>query len=333
MGTKVRTAVVLLQLGGPDTLDAIEPFLRNLFGDKDIISLPWPIRQFVARRIAKKRAPKVRPVYERLGGGTPLIPQTMAQAKTLERRLSSLGFDFPVRVGMRTWHPFIEDVVRELVEQGTERIIALPLYPHSCRATSVNHIKEVERVLKKLKANVELISIDGFAEHPRYVECMAELLQRTLSMDAEDAPQPMHILFTAHSIPVSFLKRKTERYIDEVEASVRAIVSRIAKGSDWSLCYQSRLGRVEWVGPYTEERIVELAKEGVRSLVVVPVSFVSEHIETLHELDEDYYEVAVEAGIERFMRVATPQTNPIFIDALADLVEEAIGADRDANAS
>jgi ferrochelatase len=329
MSRRKKTAVVLLQLGGPDDLDAIEPFLRNLFSDKDIISLPWPFRQIVARRIARKRAPIVRPIYERLGGGTPLLPQTEAQAKTLERRLSSLGLGYPVRVGMRTWHPFIEDVVKDLIQHGTERIIALPLYPHSCRATTINHIRELKRVVKKYKSSVEVIEIDGFPEHPRYVECMSELLQRTLSMDAEDAPQPLHVLCTAHSIPVSYLKNG-DRYVDEVEASVAAIMRRIPGKPDWSLCYQSRLGSKKWIGPYTEERIVELAKEGVRSLVIVPVSFVSEHIETLHELDEDYYQVAIKAGIERYMRVATPQTNPVFIDALADLVIDAAGAHKDA---
>jgi len=330
MSARVRTAVVLLQLGGPDSLDAVGPYLRNMFNHPDLVSAPWPFRSFVAKRMANEYASKLRPIFQSFGGASPAIPQAEAQAKTFERRLTSMGLGFTVRVGMRHWHPYIEDVVRDLIEGGVDRIIALPLHPHSSRLTVVDQTNEFKRAVAKIDSNVQVMTTAEFGEHPRYVECMSELLQRTLSMDAEGAPQPMHVLFTAHSIPETSL-RKGDDYPQKAKASVEAIVGHITGQPDWSLCYKKGVGPGKWVGPFIEDRIEELAQKGVRSLIVVPTSFVSEQVETLYDLDEKYYAIAEKAGIECYMRVATPQTNPIFIDALTDLVMEALDANRSSN--
>jgi len=330
MSVTARTAVVLLQLGGPDNLDAIEPYLHNMFNHRDRVSAPWLFRSFIAKRIAREYAPTLRPIYQGFGGGSPAIPQAEAQAKIFERRLTSMGLGFSVRVGMRLWHPFIEDVVRDLIEHGIERIIALPLHPHSSRLTVIDQVNEFKRAVAKVKPGVQVMTTAGFGEHPRYIECMSELLQRTLSMDAEGAPQPMHVLFTAHAVPETSVERG-DSYPEHVKASVEAIVGHVTGKPEWSLCFHKGIGPDKWNGPFIEDRIHELGQSGVRSLIVVPASYVSEQIETLYDLDEKYYAIAEQCGIECYMRVATPQTNPVFIDALTDLVMEALDVNRNSD--
>jgi ferrochelatase len=307
-------------MGGPDSLEAIQPFLENLFSDPEI--LKFPLSRFVqkplARMISRKRSEKVMGEYRKMGGKSPLVEITAAQAKALQQ---ALGDNFSVHVAMRYWHPrAIETVaeVRAAHPGGPERIVVLPLYPHYCRATTGTSITDLDEALERGGlGEVERIVVSSWQDYAPYVDALAECVAEVVA----DNPSSL-ILFSAHSIPVSLVEGG-DPYLDHIKATVAGVMKRFS-GNEHRLAFQSRAGPVRWLEPSMEDAIKRLAAEGVEDVTVVAVSFVSDHIETLCEIDEQYREMAEGLGIKRFKRAPSLNVRPSFVQALESLVRHAL---------
>jgi ferrochelatase len=319
-----RYGVLLFNLGGPDTLDDVEPFLVNLFSDREIIELPlgaW-LQPAFARLIAKARGPSVRRNYASIGGGSPQLRLTRAQADALSARLSRGGGRVPVAIAMRYWRPRTEEALRQLAEEGVERVVTLTLYPHYSRATTGSSERELARVLARpeWRGRFRVSGVDRYPEEPAYLDALAATVRGSLAGFPPEARAKVVLLFSAHGLPQRFVDAG-DPYVAETEATVRGVLARLAVPTRHVLAYQSRTGPVRWIGPGTEEVLRELGREGVREVLVVPVSFVSDHIETLYELDQLFPEEARRAGIADYRRSPALDTHPGFIAALAGLVE------------
>jgi ferrochelatase len=309
-----KTAVLLLQMGGPDSIDAVEPFLFNLFSDRDIIRIgPAFLQPLIARFIARRRAPKSAAFYERIGGRSPIRELTELQARALE---SLLGPEFRCFVAMRYSKPSTIEALAAIKKEGISRIIALSLYPHYSRATTGSSINELKRVLAISGTEFSASYIDRFYDHPLYIEALAERIEEGLAGFAER--ETAHLLFSVHSLPQSFIDGG-DPYLDHILETVRLVMERF-EDIDYHLAFQSRAGPVKWLEPSTEEMLQNLAAAGCEDLLVVPLSFVSDHIETLYEIDIQYAEEARALGIGNFRRSPSLNDSPIFIECLAELV-------------
>jgi len=312
-----KTAVLLLQMGGPDSLDAVEPFLYNLFSDRDIIKIgPAFLQPFIARMIVKRRAPKSAANYRDIGGKSPLRELTEQQAAELEKLL---GEDFRCFVAMRYWKPFTDEALAAIRMEGIQRIIALSLYPHYSRATSGSSFNELERCLAGAKPRPEVSCIRQFYDHPLYIQALTEKSEQGLSGFPDRSR--VQIFFSAHSLPQSFIA-EGDPYLDHIQATVRLAMERF-EGVAHHLAFQSRAGPVKWLEPSTGDKLKELAALGHREVLMVPLSFVSDHIETLHEIDIEYREEAHKLGITDFRRMESLNSSPTFIRCLAELVRDA----------
>jgi len=316
--------VLLFNLGGPDDLQSVEPFLINLFSDRDIIELPLGalLQPVVARIIAKSRGPSVRENYKRIGGGSPQLTLTRAQAAALEHRLNRNGDRFRTFIAMRYWYPSTEEALEAMAAQGVTRVVTLTMYPHYSRATTGSSEKELQRTLdrRRWRGRFEVSGIASYPDDPLYLDAMADTAGRALAEFAPDVRDRAVVLFSAHGLPKAFVDRG-DPYVAHVEATRQGILRRLAVPNRHELAYQSRTGPVEWIGPGTEQMIAQLADEGVRELLVIPLSFVSDHIETLYEVDMLFAEEARHRGIVEYRRPAALNTHPVFIEALARLVE------------
>jgi ferrochelatase len=323
-----RTGVLLLNLGGPDSLEAVEPFLVNLFSDRDIIQLPLGglIQPIFARLLAKARGPSVRRNYAGIGGRSPQLPLTLDQARALESRLNRDGGSFVVRVGMRYWQPRVEEALDAFVADGVRRVIALPLYPQYSMATTGSSYRDMDRALaaSPQRRVLQVSRIESYADDALYLDAMTDTVRQALATFPEERRDQVTLLFSAHGLPMSFIKRG-DPYVGHVAATVAGILSRLAVPNRHVLGYQSRTGPVAWIGPGTEEVIAQLGREGVKDLLMVAVSFVSDHIETLYEIDQLFTEEAHAAGITTVTRSRALDTHPLFIEALARLVEQRAG--------
>ena len=308
-----KIGVVLLNMGGPDSLDAIQPFLYNLFSDHDIIQIPRIIQKPVAWIISKTRAKKTKEYYEYMGGKSPQKEQTLKQAKLLQE---ALGDRYKVVVAMRYWHPFTEEALNELFQEDIEKIILLPLYPQYSRTTTGSSFNEFYRQFRRFGKNIPVVEVKSYYNHPKYIQAMVDNIKKHLPEDYND----YYFLFSAHSLPEKVIKQG-DPYKEETEETVRLIMENFP-GIRYSLAYQSKIGPVKWLEPMTDQMIEKLAKDGVKKLVVIPVSFVSEHSETLYELDYQYGNLAKELGIESYIRIPTLKDNPKFIEALKSIVLE-----------
>jgi ferrochelatase len=320
-----RVGVLLLNLGGPDKLEDVRAFLYNLFADPEIIRLPSPLLQApLAWLISTLRAQKSQENYKKIGGGSPLRQITEAQAQALRVQLQQDGNEIQVYIGMRYWHPFTEEAIAQIKQDGIQQLVILPLYPQFSISTSGSSFRLLERLWNADPAlqAIQYTVVPSWYSHPGYVQVMANLVEKTL--DQVPHPSDAHVFFSAHGVPVSYVEEAGDPYQREIEQCTELIMKQLNRPNAYTLAYQSRVGPVEWLQPYTDEAIEDLAQKGVKELVVVPISFVSEHIETLEEIDMEYREVAEEAGIETFARVPAPNTDPIFIKALADLVVQAL---------
>jgi ferrochelatase len=312
-----KTAIILFNLGGPDSLPAVQPFLFNLFNDPAIIRLPNPFRWLLAKLISTRRAPVAREIYEKMGGRSPILPQTEAQAKALE---AALGEGFRVFVAMRYWHPFSDETAKAVKAWGADRVVLLPLYPQFSTTTTDSSLKDWARAAKSAGLAVPTASIGCYNDEPGFVAAQTALLRERLP-DAE-AKGPVRILFSAHGLPKKIVT-DGDPYQLQVERSVAAIRRELGRDDlDIRICYQSRVGPLEWIGPATDAEITRAAQQN-RSIVVVPVAFVSEHSETLVELDIEYAELAQHNGAAGYTRVPTVGTQPAFIAGLAGLVRGA----------
>ncbi|WP_457625499.1 ferrochelatase [Persephonella sp.] len=306
-----KTGVVLMNMGGPDSLEAIRPFLYNLFSDHNIIRIPRPVQKPVAWLIAKIRAEKTKEYYIKMGGKSPQKEQTLQQAKALQEQL---GEDFTVVVAMRYWHPFTEEAVDRLMKEDIKKIILLPLYPHYSKTTTGSSFQEFDRVYRKKKLSVPVKKIYSYHDHPLFIKAWTEKIKKDLGNNYTE----YYFLFSAHSLPEKLIK-EGDPYKKQIEETVSLIMKNFPEVK-YSIAYQSKVSPVKWIEPFTDEEIKRIANEGVKKLCVIPVSFVSEHSETLYELDIQYGELAKESGITDYKRVGTLRNEPFFIETLKDLV-------------
>lgn len=312
-----KTAVLLLQMGGPDSLEAVEPFLCNLFSDRDIIRIgPAFLQPAIARFISRRRSRKVIEYYRQIGGRSPLAQLTELQARALE---AALGDNFRCFVAMRYWKPYTDEALAAIGAEGVTRIVALSLYPHYSRATSGSSFNELERGIARMGQEIKLRHIRQFYDHPLYIDALVEKI--TEGLKRFDDPHGVELVFSAHGLPQSFID-SGDPYLDHIQATVRLVMERFG-GVRHHLAFQSRAGPVKWLEPSTEETIRRLAESGCRSLLMVPLSFVSDHIETLYEIDIQYREEAAALGILDFQRTESLNSSPTFIRCLADLVHNA----------
>jgi ferrochelatase len=319
-----RIGVVLTNLGGPPTLDAVEPFLRNLFADRDIIQLPCgaAAQPVFARLIAAFRGPSVRRHYAGIGGGSPQLSLTIAQADALARRLNGPTDRYRTYVAMRYWHPLAEETFERVEADGIRRVVVLTLYPQYSMATTGSMERDLARLLAlpRWRDRFTCSAVRSYATHPGYIAALADSVRRGLDAYPAERRDGVVLLFSAHGLPVRIVKRG-DPYLAETEATRQRVVAALSVPNRHVLAFQSRTGPVRWIGPGTGSVIDDLAREGVDDVLAIPVSFVSDHIETLYELDQLYDERARRAGITGFSRAKALNTNPLFIDALADVVE------------
>ncbi len=330
-----RTAIVLFNLGGPDGPGAVRPFLFNLFNDPAIIAAPGPLRWLLAQVISRRRAPVARRIYDELGGGSPLLANTEAQARALEAVLNAQAGDGEIKsfIAMRYWHPTSEETARAVKAYDPDRVVLLPLYPQFSTTTTGSSIAAWAGAAARAGLEVPTRTLCCYPTEPGFVAEVAGRLGSALAQagrqtDGHGAPR---VLFSAHGLPKKIVERG-DPYRWQVERSAAAVVEVLGQEGgqadlDWRICYQSRVGPLEWIGPSTEAEIARAGRDGV-ALVVVPIAFVSEHSETLVELDIEYRRLAIEAGVPAYIRVPTVGTGAAFIAGLADLVRLALADSR-----
>lgn len=316
-----KIAVVLLNLGGPLVADDVRPFLKNLFNDRAIINLPAPIRGILAAFIAKRRERAARAVYAHLGGGSPLLDNTRAQARALE---TELGPGFRVFIAMRYWHPFASETVVDVKDFGPERVILLPLYPQYSTTTTASSLKSWYDAAADLGYAPPTTDICCYGSSDDVLASYRHLIvDAVLKLPAPYGKKGAYrVLFSAHGLPRRIVDRKKDPYPGQVQSMVRDIVGRLDL-EDSVLCYQSRVGPLEWIGPSTENEIRRAALDK-KAIIVVPIAFVSEHSETLVELDIEYRDLAIEAGAPIYIRVPAPGVDPLFIRGLGGVVRNAV---------
>lgn len=322
-----RVGVLLLNLGGPEKLEDVRPFLYNLFADPEIIRLPFTwLQKPLAWFIATTRSSKSQENYRQIGGGSPLRRITEEQGDALQAELNKRGQEAKVYIGMRYWYPFTEEAIAAIKQDNVERLVILPLYPQFSISTSGSSFRLLQNLWRD-HPNLQPADhtvIDSWYKRPGYLKAMADLIQRELTQ--YDDPNSVHIFFSAHGVPLSYVEEAGDPYQREIEECTELIMRTLDRPNEYTLAYQSRVGPVEWLRPYTEDAIAELAERGIERLLVVPISFVSEHIETLQEIDIEYREIAEEAGIHNFHRVPALNTHPVFISGLSDIVIDALNA-------
>ena len=314
-------AVVLFQLGGPDSLEAIEPFLYNLFCDPDIINFPGAFlaRKPLAKFISSKRSKKVAEHYAEIGGKSPIIELTGAQAAALQAELDK-RCRAKVFVAMRYWHPFTEEVIAELKKSRFDRVILLPLYPQYSKATTASSLNEWNRQCARLDfKNVPTETVCCYHNHPLYIEAIVDRVNSAYEKFSAISPEDTDLVFSAHGVPLSLIAGG-DPYQQHIEETVRLVIENGQWKSPHVLCYQSKVGPAKWLKPSLLETIRELAGRGRKHLLVIPVAFVTEHIETLHEINIETRAEAGRLGIAQFEMMAALNNHPKFISCLTDLV-------------
>ena len=332
MTTAETAAIVLFNLGGPEDLAAVEPFLVNLFSDREIIQLPGGpgLQPLMARLIAKLRGPSVRQNYGLIGGGSPQLRITRAQAAALEARLNH-GREqdrHRVFIAMRYSQPSAEDALEAIAAAGIRRVVTLTLFPHFSRATTGSSRSAFERALASPRWRdipFDVTHVEHYPDHHGYLDAMSETVRDAWNTIPEERRHHTVILFSAHGLPQKFID-EGDPYVRHIQMTMFGILERLGVSNRYLLAYQSRTGPVRWLRPGTEETLAELGSEGVTDVLVVPLSFVSDHIETLYEVDMLFAKVARAAGITGYYRPRALNTSPLFIDALAHLVTSHLSA-------
>lgn len=321
-----KIGVVLLNLGGPDSLEAVEPFLFNLFNDPDIINFPlsFLFRKRLAKLISSKRHPRIQEQYKQIGGKSPLKDFTLQQARLLEKKLNE---KFPARVytAMRYWHPLTEEALDELEKDGIKKVILLPLYPQYSKATTESSVKEWEKQLGLRKnSSPEWSLIESYYDFPPYIDAFVERVNQGLEKFPAEKRNAVHILFSAHGTPMK-LVRAGDPYSEHIKKTVTAVVKQGGFSQPHSLCYQSKVGPQKWLKPSTPEMIAALAAQGVKNMLVVPIAFASDHLETLYEVGIEFRHLAKQADVEQFEVTEGLNYSEKFINALAQLIFDKLG--------
>jgi ferrochelatase len=312
----MKKAVILFNLGGPDKLENVEPFLFNLFNDPAILNLPSFFRYPLAKLIANRRAPTAKKIYKELGGSSPILKLTREQSSSLELRLNQNDnlSEYKCFIVMRCWHPRAENVIKEVINYNPKEAILMPLYPQYSAATSGSSIKEWNNICKKNNFRVKTSTICCYPTDESFIQAHIDEIMKKI-----DNLENFKLIFSAHGLPEKNIK-KGDPYQWQVEQSVYKIVKSLnIENLDWILSYQSRVGPLKWIGPSTEDVIVENAKLG-KHIVLVPIAFVSEHSETLVELDIEYKELADKNGCKNYSRVPALGTNENYIKAMSNLI-------------
>ena len=314
-------AVLFLQLGGPENLDEVPGFLYRLFSDPDVIRVrPAILRKLIAATIAITRKSTSRKLYASIGGGSPIRRLTEEQAAGAERLLRQRGKDAVARAAMNCSSPFVEDVVGELAAAGVRRFLALPLYPQYSLTTTKGALERSREAIRRHAPGARLFEIGSWPTHPLFVEAHAEAIREEIAKFPDPRPEAVRLLFSAHSIPKKLVTREGDPYEKEIQASAQAIQERAGGRSPWTLAYQSKLGPVEWLGPQTLDVLGELGRKGEKQVLAVPIAFVTDHVETLYEIDQLFGEAAKRAGIAHFRRTPGLNSRPTFLRALEDLI-------------
>jgi ferrochelatase len=332
--------VVLLNLGGPDSLQAVRPFLYNLFSDRDIIKLgPSLLQKPIAWLLSTLRSKKTAGMYDLIGGKSPILDITTAQAEALEKELNEgsgirsagpdskgqgSGVNFKVYIGMRYWHPLMEETAKKIIENGITRLIVLSLYPHYSKATTGSSVADFKKTITGEDLKIQYI--EQWPDFPPYIDALAELVAGGISkLEGNE----FDLLYSAHSLPKSFID-EGDPYLNHIKTTIEKVNKRLSgepynmTGLNSLLSFQSKTGPVKWLEPSTEETIIMLSKGGCKNLLVVPISFVSDHIETLYEIDILYKELAAKHGIN-LIRCRALNTSDKFILAMKELVLESAG--------
>jgi ferrochelatase len=321
---QIKTGIVMMNLGGPATLDDVEPFLRELFADREIIQLP--LQRWLGPYIARRRTPKVRNLYASIGGGSPILRYTEAQGRGMVERLDRISPETAPHkfyVAFRYTHPGSDDALRAMHSDGVERAVAFTQYPQFSCSTTGSSLNELWRAAARtgLRRAFQWSLIDRWPVHPGFIDAMTDTVREGLTrFDPADRSQAI-ILFSAHSLPLDVIDRG-DAYPQEVGASVQRVVEQLGCPNPYLLAYQSDVGPVRWLGPSTEQVLRRLGARGHKHVLVVPIAFTSDHIETLSELDQEYGEVAHQAGITHYERAPALNDRPLFLDGLAQIVKD-----------
>jgi ferrochelatase len=320
----LKLGVVLFQLGGPDSLEAIEPFLYNLFRDPDIIDFPFAriARQPLARLISSRRAKHVAHHYREIGGRSPILEFTRRQAVALEAVLRR-DSDARVAIAMRYWHPFTTEAIAEMERHAPSEVVLVPLYPQYSRTTTGSSLNEWARCFHPHGWNPRVHTIAEFHEDERYLDSVVGAIEATLAGFAD--PADVDFVFSAHSVPLSVIERG-DPYQRQIERTTELVWQRGGWRGRHHLCYQSKVGASKWLAPSMHQTVAKLGAEGRRNVLVVPISFVSDHVETLHEIEIEHREQARRLGIVNYRMVPGLNDSPAFIEALAALVRARAGA-------
>ena len=322
-GTREESrGVILFNLGGPETLADVRPFLYNLFSDPDIIRIKSDLfRKTLAWLVAFARQRKSRNLYRQIGGGSPLRRITDDQARALAERLAARKLAGRVYVGMRCWKPSIDEAVDNIIRDGITRLVALPLFPHFSMTTTGSCFNYFRRLARRtgLADKCHITYVEAWYDEPLYVDSMADLIREGMGRFSDTDPSSIQLLYSAHSIPARYVEEEGDPYLEMTRNCVDLINRKLGNASPSLLCFQSKVGPVKWLGPPINEIIQKLGRQGVPKVLAVPISFVSDHIETLQEIDIMYKRLAEESGIKEFQRVASLNLNPKFIEALAEV--------------
>ncbi|HEY8459859.1 MAG TPA: ferrochelatase [Blastocatellia bacterium] len=320
----MKLGVLLFNLGGPETLADVRPFLFNLFSDPEIVRLPVRAMQKpLAWLIAATRHKKSSGYYAQIGGGSPLRRITEEQASALRGELARRGVEANVYVGMRYWRPYAGEAVDQIVRDGVDELILLPLYPQFSVSTTGSSFKDFEELMAKRNGfhGISRHYVPQWHTHETYIQALAEQIAAEIEKFPDPNPRHVHLLFSAHSVPQSYIDRG-DPYLRHTEETVQLVSERLGGLSPVHLSFQSKVGPVKWLEPSTDAKLRELASRGAEQILAIPVSFVSDHIETLYELDILYKKLADEINVKVYRRLPALNCNPTFIKALADIVCE-----------
>jgi ferrochelatase len=323
-----RRGVILFNLGGPETLDDVRPFLFNLFSDPDIIRIKNnAVRKALGWLVAVTRQRKSKGLYRQIGGGSPLRKITDGQASALQLRLQERGCTARVYVGMRCWKPSIDEALERVRRDGITHLVALPLFPQFSVTTTGSCFNYLRKLVAQvgIKNSLQISWVDAWFEEAHYLDATAELIREAIGRFREPDPAGVNLIYSAHSIPARYVE-EGDPYLEQTRRTVELVNSRLGNACPSTLSFQSRVGPVKWLGPPTNEVLSEFGRKGVKRVLVVPISFVSDHIETLQEIDILYRRLAADAGIPEFQRAASLNLHPKFIEGLANIAGRGFSA-------
>jgi protoporphyrin/coproporphyrin ferrochelatase len=322
-----RTGIVLTQVGGPDDLASVQPYLQSFFSDPDLIRLPRRLKRLqglFAWSLANVRAPYSRKLYASIGGGSPIRQQTQAQADALDAELRRRGQAHPVYVAMRHSQPNSLTAMTAAQKEGIEELVVIGLFPQYSFSTTLSGLTGLKNALSQLRYDPKLHIVEEYCDHPSYVAAVADVTRRALR-DFRTPAGDVHLIFSAHGLPLSYIEGG-DPYYEHVKRSVSAVSRQLQHPGPVHTSFQSRLGPQKWLQPASDKLIEELGREGAKAICMVPIAFVSEHVETLNEIDIQYAAIAKSAGIQEFDRACAIKCHPAYIQCLADLAQRAAAA-------